>query len=195
MTRTATIVRQTAETKVEVELDLDGRGEHQIATGIGFLDHMLQLLARHAALDLVVRAEGDLEVDQHHTVEDTGICLGLALKDALGSKTGIRRYGHAVIPMEESLVTAAVDLSGRFALVFQVAFNAPKIGQFDAELVHDFWHAAALNGRFNLHVLLHHGRNNHHICEAVFKAVARALRGAVEADPRMGDVPSTKGVL
>lgn len=195
MTRTARIERRTAETDIQLELNLDGSGVAQNATGVGFLDHMLDLLARHAAFDLAVKAAGDLHVDQHHTVEDVGICFGQALKKALGDKTGIRRYGHFTLPMEETLVTSAVDLSGRYFLVFQAEFPSPKIGDFDSELVEDFWQAAAANALCNLHVLLHHGRNSHHISEAVFKATARALRMAVEVDPRVTGVPSTKGTL
>jgi imidazoleglycerol-phosphate dehydratase len=195
MSRTAKISRQTAETKIELELNLDGSGQAQIATGVGFFDHMLTLLAKHAAIDLTVRADGDLHVDQHHTVEDTGICLGQALKQALGDKAGIRRYGHFTLPMEETLATSAIDLSGRYFLVFEAGFTSPKIGDFDSELVEDFWQAVAANGLFNLHVLVHHGRNNHHKSEAIFKATARALRMAVELDPRQPGVPSTKGTL
>jgi imidazoleglycerol-phosphate dehydratase len=156
---------------------------------------MLELLARHAALDLSVAAQGDLHVDQHHTVEDVGICFGQAIKQALGDKRGIRRYGHFTLPMEETLVTAAIDLSGRYYLVFGVQFPAAKIGDFDSELVEDFWQATAANALCNLHVVLHHGRNSHHISEAVFKGIARALRMAVEIDPRMSGIPSTKGTL
>ena len=195
MPRTATIHRQTAETLIDLELNLDGCGQAQIATGIGFFDHMLTLLAKHSACDLSVRAQGDLHVDQHHTVEDVGICLGQALRQALGDKAGIRRYGHFTLPMEETLVTTALDLSGRYFLVFQVPFSSGKIGDFDSELVEDFWQAVAANALINLHVLLHHGRNSHHVSEAVFKATARALRMAVEPDPRMPGVPSTKGTL
>jgi imidazoleglycerol-phosphate dehydratase len=195
MPRTALIDRKTAETQVRVELNLDGTGQSQIATGVGFFDHMLTLLAKHAAIDLTVEAKGDLHVDQHHTVEDVGIAFGQAIKQALGGKAGIRRYGHFTLPMEETLVTTALDLSGRYALVFQVAFSTPKTGDFDNELVEDFWQATAANDLMNLHVLLHHGRNSHHIAEAVFKATARALRMAVEPDPRMTGVPSTKGTL
>ena len=193
--RTAQIDRRTAETHIRLELNLDGGGTANVRTGVGFFDHMLTLLARHAAFDLTIEADGDLHVDQHHTVEDTGICLGQALRQALGDKAGIRRYGHCTLPMEETLVTSAVDLSGRYFLVFQAAPPAAKIGDFDSELVEDFWQAVAANGLFNLHVLLHHGRNSHHIAEGVFKATARALRMAVEADPRMSGVPSTKGTL
>ena len=193
--RTARIERQTAETKVAVELNLDGGGTAAVSTGVGFFDHMLTLLARHAALDLTVRAEGDLHVDQHHTVEDVGICLGQALRQALGDKAGIRRYGHFTLPMEETLAIAAIDLSGRYYLVFQAAFPSPKIGDFDSELVEDFWQAVAANALCNLHVLVHYGRNSHHISEAIFKSAARALRMAIEADPRLPGVPSTKGTL
>jgi len=195
MPRTANVQRQTAETQIELQLALDGTGKAQIATGVGFLDHMLALLARHAAMDLMVKAAGDLEVDQHHTVEDVGICLGQALKESLGDKSGIRRFGHFCVPMEEALVTSAVDLGGRAFFVFDAQFPTPKIGQFDSELVADFWQALAANALCNLHVIVHHGRNSHHIAEAVFKATARALRMAVEPDPRMTDVPSTKGTL
>jgi imidazoleglycerol-phosphate dehydratase len=195
MSRTAHIQRQTAETDIELELDLDGAGQAAVQTGVGFLDHMLTLLAKHAAFDLRVVAKGDLHVDQHHTVEDVGICLGQALRQALGDKAGIRRYGHFTLPMDETLVTSAVDLSGRFALVFEAPLPAPKIGAFDSELLEEFWNAFAGNALCNLHVLLHHGRNSHHIAEAVFKATARALRMAVEHDLRMPGVPSTKGSL
>ena len=195
MSRTARIDRKTAETEISLELNLDGSGQANIATGIGFFDHMLTLLAKHAAIDLTVNAKGDLHVDQHHTVEDVGICFGSALRQALGDKSGIRRYGHFTLPMEETLVTSAIDLSGRYFLVFQAAFPSAKIGDFDSELVEDFWQAAAANALCNLHVVLHHGRNSHHISEAIFKGTARALRMAVEHDPRMSGVPSTKGTL
>ncbi len=195
MSRTARIGRKTAETEIHLELALDGTGQSEIATGVGFLDHMLALLARHAALDLKVKAAGDLEVDQHHTVEDVGICLGQAIREALGEKAGIRRYGHFTLPMEETLVTSAVDLGGRAYCVFQAEFPTSKIGQFDSELVADFWQAVAANALCNLHVVVHHGRNSHHIAEGVFKATARAIRMAAEADPRISEVPSTKGTL
>jgi imidazoleglycerol-phosphate dehydratase len=195
MTRSARIERKTAETDVAVELNLDGGGSAQVNTGVGFFDHMLTLLAKHAAIDLTVEAKGDLHVDQHHTVEDTGIAIGQSLRQALGDKAGIRRYGHFTLPMEETLVTSAIDLSGRYLFVFNVAFSSPKIGDFDSELVEDFWQAVAANALCNLHIMLHHGRNNHHIAEAVFKSTARALRMAVESDPRMPGVPSTKGTL
>ena len=195
MARTARIERKTAETDIQLELALDGAGTSQVATGVGFLDHMLALLARHAAMDLTVQASGDLEVDQHHTVEDVGICLGQAIGEALGDKAGIRRYGHFTLPMEETLVTSAVDLGGRAYFVFQAQFPTSKIGEFDSELVADFWQAVAANALANLHVVVHHGRNSHHIAEGIFKATARALRAAVEIDPRETGVPSTKGML
>ena len=195
MSRSAKIQRKTAETEIRLELNLDGTGQSESNTGVGFFDHMLTLLAKHAAFDLSVEAQGDLHVDQHHTVEDIGICFGQAMHQALGDKAGIRRYGHFMLPMEETLVSSAVDLSGRFFLVFNAAFPVSKIGEFESELVEDFWHAAAANALCNLHVTLHHGRNAHHISEAVFKSVARALRMAVETDPRMPGIPSTKGTL
>ncbi|HJN10937.1 MAG: imidazoleglycerol-phosphate dehydratase HisB [Pirellulaceae bacterium] len=195
MARTARIERKTAETEITLELDLDGSGQAGIQTGVGFFDHMLELLTRHAAIDLTVKADGDLHVDQHHTVEDIGICFGQAVKQALGNKAGIRRYGHFTLPMEETLVTVALDLSGRYFLVFDANFPSAKIGEFDSELVEDFWQATAANALCNLHVVLQHGRNSHHISEAVFKGCARALRMAVEIDGRMTGIPSTKGTL
>jgi imidazoleglycerol-phosphate dehydratase len=195
MGRTARIHRETAETQVELELSLDGTGKTKIATGVGFFDHMLTLLARHAAIDVTVKATGDLDVDQHHTVEDVGICLGMALKEALGGKAGIRRYGHFALPMEETLVTTVIDLGGRAYFVFNAEFLTPSIGQFDSELVADFWQAFSANALCNLHVNVHYGRNSHHIAEGIFKATARAVRMAVGRDSRMTDVPSTKGTL
>jgi imidazoleglycerol-phosphate dehydratase len=195
MPRTAIIKRATAETSIELSLNLEGSGHSTIKTGVGFFDHMLTLLAKHAAIDLEIKAVGDLHVDQHHTVEDVGICFGQALRQALGDKAGIRRYGHFTLPMEETLVTTALDLSGRYYMVFSAAFPSPKIGDFDSELVEDFWQAAAANALCNLHVLLHYGRNSHHISEAIFKATARALRMAIELDGRTTGVPSTKGTL
>jgi len=176
-------------------LNLDGAGVSKVATGVGFFDHMLDLLSRHAAIDLNIAAHGDLHVDQHHTVEDVGICLGRAMREALGDKSGIRRFGHFTLPMEETLVTTAVDLGGRHVFVFAVDFPTAKIGDFDSQLVEDFWQSVAANALCNLHVVLHHGRNSHHISEAVFKSAARALRMAVEIDPRTPGVPSTKGTL
>lgn len=193
--RTATISRKTAETQIELTLNLDGSGQATIQTGVGFLDHMLTLLARHAALDLNVKCSGDLHVDQHHTVEDVGICLGKAVKEALQNKAGIRRYGFFSLPMEEALANTAIDLSGRYFLVFQVTFPSAKIGDFDSELVEDFWQAFAANALCNLHINVPYGRNSHHIAEGVFKSCARALRAAVELDPRMPGIPSTKGSL
>jgi imidazoleglycerol-phosphate dehydratase len=193
--RTAKIDRKTRETQIRLELNLDGSGAGEWKTGVGFLDHMLELFARHGALDLKVEAKGDLQVDQHHTVEDVGICLGQAVKQAVGDKGGIRRYGHFTLPMEETLCTTAIDLSGRYAFMFNAPFKSPKIGDFDAELVEDFFQAFAANALCNLHVLVHYGRNSHHIAEAIFKSAARALRMAAEADPRMTGVPSTKGTL
>jgi imidazoleglycerol-phosphate dehydratase len=195
MSRTATIDRKTRETQIHLELNLDGSGVGSWQTGIGFFDHMLELFTRHGALDLKVEAKGDLQVDAHHTVEDVGICLGQAVKQALGDKQGIRRYGHFTLPMEETLATTAIDLSGRYFLVFQAEFASPKMGDFDSELIEDFWQAFAANALCNLHVLVHYGRNSHHVSEAIFKSAARALRMAVEADPRMTGVPSTKGTL
>jgi imidazoleglycerol-phosphate dehydratase len=195
MPRTATIDRKTNETQIRLELNLDGTGKSNIKTGVGFLDHMLDLFTRHAVIDLSVQAHGDLQVDQHHTVEDTGICLGQAIRQALGDKAGIRRYGHFTLPMEETLVTTALDLSGRYYLVFNAPVASAKIGDFDSELIEDFWQATAANALCNLHVLLHYGRNSHHVSEAIFKSAARALRMAVELDPRSPGVPSTKGTL
>jgi imidazoleglycerol-phosphate dehydratase len=195
MARTAKIERKTAETNIRLELDLDGTGKADVSTGVGFLDHMLTLFAKHSAINVIIRAEGDLHVDQHHTVEDVGICLGQALRKAAGDKTGIHRYGHFTLPMEETLATVAVDLSGRYALVFRAEIPVAKIGDFDSELVEDFFQSFAANALCNLHILVHYGRNSHHIAEAIFKCTARALRMALESDPRMTGVPSTKGTL
>ncbi len=195
MSRTAKIDRQTAETNIQLELNLDGEGRADLATGVGFLDHMLTLFAKHAVVDLKICAKGDLEVDQHHTVEDVGICLGQAIRQAVGDKQGLRRYGHFTLPMDETLATVAIDLSGRHYLVYNAQTPTTKIGDFDAELLEEFWQAVSANAMANLHVVLHHGRNSHHIAEAVFKAAARALRMAVEVDPRCPGVPSTKGTL
>lgn len=195
MARTCSLQRKTNETDIHLELSLEGEGLADINTGVGFLDHMLVLFAKHSVFDLEVHAQGDLQVDQHHTVEDTGICLGLALRDALGDRSGIRRYGHFTLPMDETLVTVAIDFSGRNFLSYRAPIPAAKIGDFDSELLEEFWQAVSANALCNLHVLLHHGRNSHHIAEAVFKATARAMRMAVESDPRMLGVPSTKGTL
>lgn len=195
LARTASIDRQTAETKITLQLNIDGSGKSEIKTGVGFLDHMLTLFAKHGLFDLNVKCDGDIQVDAHHTTEDIGICLGQAFRDALGDKRGIVRYGHIVLPMEETLVTLAVDLSGRNYMVFNAPMTSPKIGEFDSELVEDFWYAFTSNAMCNLHVLMHYGRNSHHIAEAIFKAAARALRTATTQDPRQTGVPSTKGVL
>ncbi len=194
--RSAEVTRNTAETALSVKLDLDGSGRHDNATGIGFFDHMLDQLARHALFDLEVRATGDLHIDDHHTVEDVGIALGRALAQALGEKRGIRRYGSCLLPMDEALVRVALDLSGRPFLVWKLDFPSPRIGSFDTELVREFFTALAMNGGISLNVALLDGANSHHIAEACFKSVAQALRIAVEPDPRSPDaVPSTKGTL
>ncbi len=193
--RTASTSRKTSETQIELSLNLDGTGESSISTGVGFLDHMLTLFSRHSMIDLQVTATGDLHIDDHHTVEDIGICLGRCLGQAAGDKKGIQRYGHMTLPMEETLVTSAVDFSGRFAMVWKVDFPAEKIGTFDTELVHEFWNAVATNCMMNLHVILHHGRNSHHISEGVFKSLARSIRMALTSDPRQSGVASTKGTL
>ena len=193
--RTAQIRRETGETKITLGLNLDGAGLAQLSTGIGFFDHMLNLLARHSLIDLDIEAKGDLHVDAHHTVEDVGICFGKALTQALGDKAGIRRYGAMTVPMDETLVTTALDLSGRAVCVWNVEIPPELLGTFNTPLAEEFWRAVAGSGLMNLHVLCHYGRNSHHIIEAVFKATARALRQAVELDPRGVGVPSTKGVL
>jgi imidazoleglycerol-phosphate dehydratase len=193
--RSAEIVRKTRETDIRLTLDLDGQGRADVKTGIGFLDHMLELFARHSLVDLTVACAGDLHVDGHHTTEDVGICLGQAIDRALGDRAGIRRYGHAILPMDETLVTVAVDLGGRPYWVWEVTMPTERVGTFDSELVADFWQAVAVQGRMNLHVLLHHGRNTHHVSEAIFKAGARALRAAFEGDARSPGIPSTKGTL
>jgi imidazoleglycerol-phosphate dehydratase len=195
MPRTATVTRTTKETDIRLSLDLDGTGRAEIATGIGFFDHMLTLLAGHSLVDLSIACTGDTHVDGHHTVEDVGRALGFAVAEALGDRRGIRRYGHCVLPMDESLVTAAVDLGGRAACVLAVEFPVPTIGTFDAQLVEVFWESVAATAGANVHAVLHHGRNGHHIAEAVFKGLARSLRMAVETDPRQPGIPSTKGTL
>ncbi|HEV3203584.1 MAG TPA: imidazoleglycerol-phosphate dehydratase HisB [Gemmataceae bacterium] len=195
MPRIATISRETAETRIQLQLNLDGTGHAEISTGVGFFDHMLTLFAKHSLMDLTVGAKGDLHVDAHHTVEDVGICLGKATNQALGDKVGIRRYGSATLPMDEALVTAAVDLSGRPFLLWQADIPLEVLAMFNTSLAEEFWRAFSSHGLLNLHVLGHYGRNSHHIIEGIFKAAARALREAVEFDPRMTGVPSTKGVL
>ena len=195
MSRKQTLHRKTKETDVQIEIDLDGNGEGHRETGIGFFDHMLDLFAAHSRMDLTVRAEGDRQVDDHHTTEDVGIVLGTLVDQALGDRAGIRRYGHFTLPMDECLVTAAVDLGSRYAFEYRVDMPVAKIGQFDSELIEHFWQSFASNAKCNLHVVLHHGRNGHHIAECVFKSVARAIRMGCEADPRQSGVPSTKGTF
>jgi imidazoleglycerol-phosphate dehydratase len=195
MPRTSTIERQTAETRIRLTLNLDGTGDGKIATGVGFLDHMLTLLSRHGLFDLDVTCDGDTHVDDHHSTEDVGICLGRAIAAALGDKSGINRYGGMTLPMEETLATSAVDLSGRAWHVWRVKFPSQKIGTFDTELVEVFWQAVAANALMNLHQVIHYGENSHHIAEAVFKSTARAIRQAVSVDPRQSGVPSSKGTL
>jgi imidazoleglycerol-phosphate dehydratase len=196
MSRTATIERKTSETDIALTLDLDGTGVADIATGIGFLDHMLTALARHGLFDLMVRADGDLHIDFHHTTEDIGIALGIAFAKAIGDKRGIRRFGHALVPMDETLVEAAVDISGRPFLAWNVDFERPKIGEMDTELFEEFFRALAFNAMVTLHINKRAGHNAHHVAEACFKATARALRMASEYDQRIGDaIPSTKGTL
>ena len=195
MARTAHIERTTGETAITLALDLDGSGRARVSTGVGFFDHMLTLLARHSLIDLDIEAKGDLHVEAHHTVEDVGICLGKMLAEALGDKAGIRRYGDATVPMDETLVTAAVDLCGRPFCVWKADVPLETLGTFGSPLAEEFWRAVSSSGAFALHVVLHHGKNTHHIVEGIFKASARALRAAVEMDPRSPGVPSTKGVL
>ena len=196
MSRTAELNRATAETKISLRLDLDGTGISEIDTGVGFLDHMLTLFARHGRFDLTVRCEGDTRVDDHHSVEDIGICLGRAFREALGNKRGIRRYGDTALPMDETLILSAVDLSGRSFLVYALEIPTEKIGTFDTELVEEFFIAFASNAALTLHLRQLSGKNSHHIVEGAFKSVARSLREAVSIDPAFSDdVPSTKGVL
>ncbi|MBE9604551.1 imidazoleglycerol-phosphate dehydratase HisB [Acetobacteraceae bacterium H6797] len=194
--RRAEIVRKTSETDIRLSLDLDGTGRSELASGIGFLDHMLTALSKHSLIDLTVAAKGDLHIDFHHTVEDIGIVLGQALNKALGEKRGIRRYGSALVPMDEALAEAAIDISGRPFLAWTVPFARDKVGEMDTELFEEFFRAFAMNAGITLHITLKAGTNQHHIAEGVFKAVGRALRMAVEPDPRMaGAIPSTKGSL
>ena len=194
-TRTAAVSRNTKETQISLTLDLDGTGTSDIATGLGFFDHMLTLFAAHSLIDLTLHCNGDLYVDGHHTVEDTGIVLGQAFADALGDKTGLRRYGHFTLPMDETLATVAIDFSGRACLVYNVEFQSAQVGQFDTELVESFWQGFANGAKCTLHLTLHYGTNGHHIAEALFKAAARSIRMALENDPRQKDIPSTKGML
>lgn len=194
--RRATVQRKTKETDISLTIALDGSGKSAISTGVGFFDHMLDQIARHGLLDLEISAKGDLHIDDHHTVEDVGIALGQAIRQALGDRKGIRRYATAYVPMDEALTRAAIDLSGRAFLVFEAQFPTPKIGTFDTELVREFFQALAGNCGANVHIDNIRGANSHHIAESCFKALARALREAVEIDPRQSDaIPSTKGVL
>jgi len=195
MARTAKISRSTKETKIKVELNLDGSGQHRISTSILFLDHMLSLLAAHGALDLMISAQGDTAVDFHHTVEDVGICLGNALKQALGEKVGVKRYGSAFVPMDESLAAVHIDLSGRSHLTYHLPLRKRKIGSFDTELVKEFFQALVNNAAITLHAQVVYGSNGHHMVESLFKAFGRALRQAISSDERIAGVPSTKGKL
>jgi imidazoleglycerol-phosphate dehydratase len=194
--RRASVERKTRETEISVSVDLDGSGRSEISTGIGFLDHMLEQLSRHSLIDLTVKAKGDLHIDFHHTTEDTGICIGAAVSKALGERTGINRYGDALIPMDETLTRVALDASNRPYLVWKVGFTRPKLGEMDTELFKEWFQAFAQNAGLTLHIENLYGENNHHIVESCFKGLARALRAAIEIDPRKSDaVPSTKGVL
>jgi len=193
--RTSNINRKTSETTIKLSLNLDGEGKRTISTGIGFFDHMLDLLAKHALFDLEIKASGDTKVDYHHTVEDVGICLGQAVKEALGDKAGIIRFANVSVPMQESLANVAIDISGRSALVFNAKLDTKKIGDFDTELIKEFLEAFSVNAGINLHVDVPYGENAHHISEAVFKGVAKALDRATRIDERTDEVPSTKGVL
>jgi len=194
--RTATIARNTSETKIDVTVNLDGTGAYEVSTGIGFFDHMLEQLSRHSLIDLTVRTEGDLHIDQHHTVEDTGLAIGEAIAQALGEKRGIRRYAEALSPMDETLTRVAIDISGRPYLVWKTEFSQKRLGEMDTEMFEHFFHSFAQTAGVTLHIETLYGQNNHHIAESAFKGLARALRTAVEIDPRKADaIPSTKGTL
>jgi imidazoleglycerol-phosphate dehydratase len=194
--RAASVSRSTKETEISVSVDLDGYGRFEVSTGVGFFDHMLEQLSRHSLIDMTVKAKGDLHIDDHHTVEDTGIAIGQAIAKALGDRRGIARYASLDLAMDETLTRAAVDVSGRPFLVWNVAFTSPRVGTFDTELVREFFQALAQNAGITLHVTNHYGANSHHIAETCFKAVARVLRAAIAHDPReAGNVPSTKGTL
>ena len=194
--RTGRIARKTAETDILVEVNLDGTGEYAVSTGIGFLDHMVEQFARHSAIDLVCKVQGDLHVDQHHTTEDSAIAIGQAIHQALGDKRGITRYGAAYSPMDETLARVALDISGRPFLVWKAAFTQARLGEFDTELIEHWFHSIAQAAGITLHVELLYGQNNHHVCEAIYKGFARAMRQAVTIDARKADaVPSTKGML
>jgi imidazoleglycerol-phosphate dehydratase len=195
MVRQAVISRTTNETDIHLELTIDGEGKAELETGVPFLTHMLDLFTKHGQFDLQVKAKGDIDIDDHHTTEDIGICLGQALREALGDKKGIKRYGNAFVPMDEALAQVVVDLSNRPHFEFHGEFPSQKVGTFDVELVHEFLWKLALEARMNLHVIVHYGRNTHHMIEAVFKALGRALDEATMIDPRVKGVPSTKGML
>lgn len=195
MTRSASITRKTGETNIELALTIDGEGKSVLETGVPFMTHMLDLFTKHGQFDLTINAKGDTEVDDHHTTEDIGICLGQVLREALGDKKGIKRYGNAFVPMDETLAQVVVDLSNRPHLEMRAHFPSQKVGTFDTELVHEFLWKLALEARMNLHVIVHYGQNTHHIIEAIFKALARALDEATTIDPRIKGVPSTKGML
>lgn len=195
MTRSASITRKTGETNIELALTIDGEGKSELETGVPFMTHMLDLFTKHGQFDLTINAKGDTEVDDHHTTEDIGICLGQVLREALGDKKGIKRYGNSFVPMDETLAQVVVDLSNRPHLEMRAQFPSQKVGTFDTELVHEFLWKLALEARMNLHVIVHYGQNTHHIIEAIFKALARALDEATTIDPRIKGVPSTKGML
>jgi imidazoleglycerol-phosphate dehydratase len=195
MSRISSVKRQTNETNIELTLNIDGEGQSNIKTGVPFLNHMLDLFAKHGQFDLTVDASGDTDVDDHHTTEDIGICLGQVLREALGDKKGIKRYGNAFVPMDETLAQVVVDLSNRPHLEMRAQFPSQKVGTFDTELVHEFMWKLALEARMNLHIIVHYGHNTHHIIEAIFKALSRALDEATTIDPRIKGVPSTKGML
>lgn len=195
MERVATVDRKTNETNIQLSLAIDGEGFSELETGVPFLTHMLDLFAKHGQFDLSVHAKGDIEIDDHHTTEDIGICLGQALREALGDKRGIKRYGNAFVPMDEALAQVVVDLSNRPHLELRGEFPSQKVGTFDTELVHEFLWKLALEARMNLHVIVHYGHNTHHMIEAVFKALARALDEATTIDPRVKGIPSSKGML
>jgi imidazoleglycerol-phosphate dehydratase len=195
MSRVSSVKRQTNETNIELTFNIDGEGQSNITTGVPFLNHMLDLFAKHGQFDLIVQASGDTDVDDHHTTEDIGICLGQVLREALGDKKGIKRYGNAFVPMDETLAQVVVDLSNRPHLEMRAHFPNQKVGTFDTELVHEFMWKLALEARINLHIIVHYGQNTHHIIEAIFKALSRALDEATTIDPRIKGVPSTKGML
>jgi imidazoleglycerol-phosphate dehydratase len=195
MSRVSSVKRQTNETNIELTFNIDGEGQSNITTGVPFLNHMLDLFAKHGQFDLIVQASGDTDVDDHHTTEDIGICLGQVLREALGDKKGIKRYGNAFVPMDETLAQVVVDLSNRPHLEMRAHFPSQKVGTFDTELVHEFMWKLALEARINLHIIVHYGQNTHHIIEAIFKALSRALDEATTIDPRIKGVPSTKGML